>query len=149
MKVILIEDVEKLGVQGQIVDVKPGYARNYLIPKGLAWLYNESNLKRLEHQKKIWEVKNIKEREKARALKEKIEGMEIKIPAKVGEENLLYGSITSSQISKALEEKGILIDKRKILLEEPIKRAGFHEIRLKLHREVEATLKIEVVSEGQ
>ena len=75
MKVILIEDVEKLGVQGQIVDVKPGYARNYLIPKGLAWLCNESNLKKLEHQKKLWEVKNIKEKEKAQVLKEKIEGV--------------------------------------------------------------------------
>lgn len=147
MKVILIEDVEKLGAQGQIVDVKPGYARNYLIPKKLAWVYNESNLKRLEHQKKVWEVKNIKEKEKALSLKEKIETMEIKIPAKVGEENLLYGSITTAQISKALEEKGILLDKRKILLQEPIKRAGYHSINLKLHKDVEATLKIEVVSE--
>jgi large subunit ribosomal protein L9 len=147
MKVILIEDVEKLGVQGQIVDVKPGFARNYLIPKGLAWLYNNSNLKKLEHQKKLWEVKNIKEKEKAQSLKEKIESMEIKIPAKVGEENLLYGSITTSQIAKALEDKGILIDKRKIMMDEPIKRAGYHDIKLKLHRDVEATLKIEVVSE--
>jgi len=147
MKVILIEDVEKLGVQGQIVDVKPGFARNYLIPKGLAWLYNNSNLKKLEHQKKLWEVKNIKEKEKAQSLKEKIESMEIKIPAKVGEENLLYGSITTSQIAKVLEDKGILIDKRKIMMDEPIKRAGYHDIKLKLHRDVEATLKIEVVSE--
>lgn len=149
MKVILIEDVEKLGVQGQIVDVKPGFARNYLIPKGLAWLYNKSNLKRLEHQKKLWEVKNIKEKEKAQILKEKIETMEIKIPAKVGEENLLYGTITSAQISKVLEDKGILIDRRKILLDEPIKRAGYHDIKLKLHKEIEATLKLEVVSEEQ
>lgn len=147
MKVILIEDVEKLGAQGQIVDVKPGYARNYLIPKKLAWVYNESNLKRLEHQKKVWEVKNIKEKEKAENLKTKIETMEIKIPAKVGEENLLYGSITSAQISKTLEEKGVILDKRKILIQEPIKRAGYHDIKLKLHKDVEATLKIEVVSE--
>ncbi len=149
MKVILIEDVEKLGVQGQIVDVKPGFARNYLIPKGLAWLYNKSNLKRLEHQKKLWEVKNIKEKEKAQILKEKIETMEIKISAKVGEENLLYGTITSAQISKVLEDKGILIDRRKILLDEPIKRAGYHDIKLKLHKDIEATLKLEVVSEEQ
>lgn len=149
MKVILIEDVEKLGTQGQIVDVKPGFARNYLIPKKLAWIFNESNLKKLEHQKKVWEVKNIKEKEKAITLKEKVETLEIKIPAKVGEENLLYGSITSSQISNALEEKGILMDKRKILLDEPIKRAGYHDIKIKLHRDVEATLKIEVVSEAE
>lgn len=147
MKVILIEDVEKLGVQGQVVEVKPGFARNFLIPKKLAWLYNNSNLKKLEYQKKVWEVKNIKEKEKASSLKEKIETQELKIPAKIGEENLLYGSITSAQISKALEEKGIIIDKRKILLDEPIKRAGYHEIKLKLHSDVEATLKIEVVSE--
>lgn len=147
MKVILIEDVEKLGFRGDIVDVKPGYARNYLIPKGLAWICNKSNLKRLENQKRIWEVKSIKEKEKAISLKAKIEEMELKIPAKVGEENLLYGSITSIHIAQALETKGIILDKRKIILEEPIKRAGFHQIKLKLHREVEATLKIEVVSE--
>ncbi len=147
MKVILIEDVEKLGVQGQVVDVKPGFARNYLIPKKLAWVYNDSNLKRLEYQKKVWEVKNIKEKEKAEVLKEKINALELKIKAKVGEENLLYGSITSAQISQELEKEGILLDKRKIILEEPIKRAGFHEVKVKLHRDVEATLKVEVVSE--
>ncbi len=147
MKVILIEDVEKLGVQGQIVDVKPGFARNFLIPKKLAWIYNDSNLKKLEYQKKVWEVKNIKEKEKAEVLREKINLLELKIKAKVGEENLLYGSITPAQISQALEKEGILLDKRKIILEEPIKRAGFHEVKVKLHRDVEATLKIEVVSE--
>jgi large subunit ribosomal protein L9 len=147
MKIILVQDVDTLGVQGDTVVVKDGYARNFLIPRGFAWPATPGNLKRLEQERKIWDLKSIREKAKAEDLKKKLEALTITIAARVGEENLLYGSVTQQQIADALEQKGILIDKRRIQLEEPIKRAGAHEVTLKLHKEVEAVLKVEVVGE--
>ena len=147
MKIILVQDVETLGVQGDTVAVKDGYARNFLIPRGFAWPATPGNLKRLEQERKIWDLKSIREKTKAEDLKKKLEALSVTIAARVGEENLLYGSVTQQQIADALEQKGILVDKRKIHLAEPIKRAGAHEVTLKLHKEVEAVLKVEVVGE--
>ncbi len=147
MKIILTQDLDKLGAQGETVTVKNGYARNYLIPRGLAWPATSGNLRRLEQERRVWDLKSIREKGKAEELKKKIETLSVSITARVGEENLLYGSVTHQQIADALEQKGILVDKRKVHLEEPIKRAGSHAVTLKLHKEVEAVLKVEVVGE--
>jgi large subunit ribosomal protein L9 len=148
VKIILIQDHDKLGSQGDTVVVKDGYARNYLIPRGFAWPATPGNLHRLESERRVWDLKNIREKAKAEDLKKKIEALLLTLPARVGEENLLYGSVTPQQISDALEQKGILVDKRRIHMDEPIKRAGAHQVTLKLHKEVEAVLKIEVVGES-
>ena len=148
MKIILIQDIETLGVQGDTIAVKDGYARNFLIPRGFAWMATPGNLKRLDQERKVWDLKNIREKSKAEDLKKKLETLTVSISARVGEENLLYGSVTQQQIADALEQKGILVDKRKMHLVEPIKRAGSHEVTLKLHKEVEAILKVEVVGES-
>lgn len=148
MKIILIEDVDNLGRQGDVVEVKPGFARNFLFRRNLAWQATDGNLKRLANQKKVWEVRQLKEKEQAEQLKGILEGKLLKFEAKVGEEGHLYGSITTSDICEKLETLDVVIDRRKIILPDPIKRAGEHEVQVKLHREVEATLKVEVVSEG-
>jgi len=148
MKIILIQDIEAHGVQGDTIAVKDGYARNFLIPRGFAWMATPGNLKRLDQERKVWDLKNIREKSKAEDLKKKLETLTVSISARVGEENLLYGSVTQQQIADALEQKGILVDKRKMHLVEPIKRAGSHEVTLKLHKEVEAILKVEVVGES-
>ncbi len=148
MKIILLQDVEKLGVQGDTVTVKDGYARNFLIPRKLAWAATATNLRRLTHEKKVWDVKNIKEKEKAVSLKGRMEALSVSISARAGEENLLYGSITAQQIAEALEAKGVVIDKRKIHLDEPIKRIGMHDVKIKLHKDVDAVVKVEVVGEA-
>ena len=148
MKIILIEDMDQLGHQGDIIDVKPGYARNFLIPKGIAWEATKGNMKRLEQQKRVWEVRQLREKEQAEKLKEIIETKTVSFEAKVGDEGHLYGSITAADISTQLESMNILVDKRKIHLAEPIKREGKHEVTVKLHREVEATVNVEVVPEG-
>jgi len=148
MKIILLQDIEKLGAQGDTVTVKDGYARNYLIPRKLAWKASLPNVRRLEHDKKVWNVKDIKEKEKAVSMKGRLEVLAITLKARAGEENLLYGSITAQQIAEALEHKGIVIDRRKIHMDEPIKRVGTHDVRVKLHKDVDAIVKVEVVGEA-
>lgn len=148
MKIILIEDVEKLGHQGDIVEVKAGYARNYLIPKQLAWEATRGNMKRLEQQRKVWEVRQLKAKDQADKLKAVLEEKTLVFEARVGEEGHLYGSVTGSDIASRLKQRDIIVDKRRIGLDEPIKREGSHEVPVKLHRDVEAILKIEVVPEG-
>ena len=148
MKIILLQDVEKLGNQGDLITVKDGYARNFLIPRKLAWAASPSALRRLEHEKKVWDVKTLKEKEKAVILKAKLETLTLSLSARAGEENLLYGSITAQQIAEALEHKGILLDRRKIHLDEPIKRIGMHDVKIHLHKDVDAVVKVEVMGEA-
>jgi large subunit ribosomal protein L9 len=148
MKIILLQDVEKLGRQGDTVSVKAGYARNYLIPRKVAWAATATNLRRLGHEKKVWDVKDIKEKAKAVTLKGRVETLSVTITARAGEGDLLYGSVTAQQIADALEQKGVLIDRRKIHLEEPIKRIGMHDVKLHLHKDVDAVVKVEVVGEA-
>ncbi|HPR65113.1 MAG TPA: 50S ribosomal protein L9 [Thermoanaerobaculia bacterium] len=148
MKIILIEDFETLGHQGDVIDVKPGYARNFLIPKNLAWEATKGNMKRLEQQKKVWEVRLLRERDQAEKLKSQVEEKILTFEAKAGEEGHLYGSITASDIAEKFEAMHIIIDKRRIHLAEPIRRIGSHDVTVKLHRDVEALVKVEVKSEG-
>jgi len=149
MKVILKEDVKALGSMGDIVNVKDGYARNYLIPKKLAVPANEKNMKEFLHHKRMIERKLNKVKIQAEELKKKIEEIELTIKQKVGKSGKLFGSITSLVLEKELEKVGLNIDRKKILLQEPIKTLGNFKIKVKLHPEVIAELKVNVVAEEE
>jgi len=148
VKVILREDVAKLGEAGELVSVRPGYARNYLIPTGKAMVATSSRVKELEHHKRVIAEKVAKERKAREAERERIESIRLTIEAQVGEEGKLFGSVTAIQLAERLAEQGIEIDRRRIELAEPIKEAGEHEVSVRLHREVVATLRVEVVPAG-
>ncbi len=145
MRVILRTDIEKLGKLGDVVEVKRGYARNYLIPKRLAMLATPSNIKVFEQERKKLEEKLNAQRFKAKELAAKLEEQEIKIQVRVGEGDKLYGSVTSSNIVEILKEKGFDIDRKKIVLDKPIRSLGDYQIPVKLYPGVVATLNVSVV----
>lgn len=145
MKVILLEDIESLGSQGDVVEVKPGYARNYLIPKGKALEATSANLHRIEQIRRKAESVKLKTLNDAQRLAERLEGISITISRKAGENERLFGSVTSMDIQRALQQEGIDIDRKKIQLEEPIKSLGFYQVPVKLHPEVTAQVKLWVV----
>lgn len=147
MKVILKEDVKNLGTMGQIVNVADGYARNFLIPKGLAIEANPKNIKSMEHIKRTINEKAKKIKNSAQELADEISKMKLAIKAKAGEEGKLFGSVTAMDIAELLKSEGIEIDKKKIYLEEPIKRLGTYTIGIKVHPEISAQLNLEVVAE--
>ena len=144
MKLILKEDVENLGIIGAIVDVANGYGRNYLIPKNLAVEANPRNIKEFEHHKTSILFKARKVMTSAEDLASKISAMKITIEAQAGEEDKLFGSVTTKDIAEAISQQGIEVDKRKIHLDEPIKRLGEYEVSVKIHQDVSATVKVEV-----
>jgi large subunit ribosomal protein L9 len=144
MEVILREDVESLGRRGEVVKVKGGYGRNYLLPQGLAMPVTEANRSLIARERKAYEARMAKEKVECEGLAERLGSLRFIAPRKVGESDLLYGSVTSSDLAEFLAEKGIEIDKRKIQLEEPIKRLGDYEVKIKLHPEVVATVKVTV-----
>lgn len=145
MKVILKEDIESLGRMGDVVEVAPGYARNFLIPKKKALEATAKNLKTIEHQKKLLADQMKREKKEAEALAARINESSITIPVQVGEEEKLFGSVTNKDIGDALAKEGIEVDKHKILLEKPIKELGIFTIPIKLHPEVTANLKVWIV----
>jgi large subunit ribosomal protein L9 len=147
MKIILKEDIKKLGKMGQIVDVADGYARNYLVPKGLAVEASTKNVRSLEHEKKIIQEKARKHKDSAQDLASRISAMTLTIKAKAGEEEKLFGSVTTMDIAEALLTQGVEIEKKKIVLEEPIKRLGSYSVQIKLHPDVSVPLTIEVIQE--
>ncbi len=147
MKVILKEDVDRLGSMGDIVNVKPGFARNYLIPRNLAVEANPRNIKEFEHHKRVLQQKAERIKNAAQHLAEKISSSPVTIKVKAGEEDKLFGSVTTIDIEKALKEKGFEIDRKKIMLEEPIKRLGEYRVKIKLHRDVLAELTVQVEKE--
>lgn len=142
MKVILREDLPNLGEAGDVVEVKPGYARNYLIPNKLAMEATEGNLKTFKDIARALEARSEKEQEDAEDLSGKLAGVELTIRVEVGEEDQLYGSVTSQMIVDALEEKGFDIKRRHVLLKSPIKELGIFEVPIHLHREVEPTVRV-------
>jgi large subunit ribosomal protein L9 len=148
VEVILREDVDKLGHRGEIVKVAEGYGRNFLLPRGLAMAVNDANKAMVARERKAWEAKLAKEKAEFESLAQRIGTLRFIAPRKVGENDALYGSVTSGDIGEFLKSKGIEIDKRKVQLEEPIKKLGEHEVRIKLHPEVSATLKVLVSKEG-
>lgn len=147
MKVVLSQDVDNLGDRGQILNVAPGFARNYLIPKGLALEATPGNLRSLELRKKVWAARETREVGDAKALAERIAEIKLSISKKVGENNALYGSVTSSEIAELLEKKGIQVDRRKILLGEPIKAVGEFQVAIRIHRQVTAEVSVQVIPE--
>jgi len=147
MKVILKEDIPKLGRMGKTVDVKPGYGRNYLIPQGKAILATSKNLKALEHERMLIQRKADLLRKDAEGLAGKISGLTITLTRKVVEEDKLYGSVSVSDISQALEEAGVEIERKLIKLDEPIKSLGEFKVSIKMYHDVTAELTVQVVKE--
>lgn len=147
MKVLLQTDVESVGKAGQIVNVKDGFARNYLIPRKLAVIADERNVRVFEHLKRQTEQKIRKTRKQAEILKEKIESLTLTIPCKVGEEGKLFGSVTNIQIAEALKKEGINVDRKKIILENPLKVLGDYEAIAKLDGDITAKIRISLVKE--
>ena len=147
MQVILREEVKALGQMGTVVNVKEGYARNFLIPKGLAVEANVNNVKALEHEKRKIQERAKKLRTGAEGLAATISETTLTIKAKAGEEEKLFGSVTAMDIADALKVAGLEIDKKKIVLDEPIRRLGDYTVSVKIHSEVSAQLKIQVVPE--
>ncbi len=147
MKIILRRNFENLGNIGDAVDVKGGFARNYLIPHGIAYAATKGNMKALEEEKKQHAYREQKEELTAQKLGSKIENISVTIKANVGEDEKLFGSVTSQSISDALQEQGLIIDKRIIELDEPIKALGIYTVPVKLHTKVTAKLKVWVVRE--
>lgn len=142
MKVILQKDISSLGDAGDIREVADGYARNYLLPKRLVIPASESGKKIIEHQKRLIKLKKEKRKKKSEKILENLSGLELKINVKVGEEGKLFGSITSMDIAKKLHDNGFDIDKRKIVLESPIKQIGEYEIPVKLDEKLTANVKL-------
>jgi large subunit ribosomal protein L9 len=149
MKVILTADVEKIGSMGDIIEVKKGFARNFLMPRKLALEVNEHNRTLIEGKKKKHQKKLEMEKLSAMEQKQKIDGVSITIKKKSGENDVLFGSVTTAEIEKALEAKGISVEKKKIHLEEPIKRLGEFTAKIKLFKEVDAEIKIIVLKEDE
>jgi len=147
MKIILRQDVTNLGRMGEIVNVKDGYARNYLIPRELAFFATPGAMKAFEVENKKYLRKLESEKGLAEELAQKLSELQISIPMKVGEEDKLYGSVSPQMIAQELTDKGFEIDKRHILIDEPIKTLGVFDIKVKLHPEVLANLKVWVINE--
>jgi len=147
VEVILKKDVVDLGNAGELVHVKPGYARNYLIPQGLALLATEGNRRRFEEERRQIEQSAARERESARTLAVKIEEQSLTFRVRAGEEGKLFGSVTAADIAEQLADAGIEIDRRVVRLDEPIKELGVYDVPVRLHSEVEPHVKVWVVAE--
>jgi large subunit ribosomal protein L9 len=149
MKLILREDVYNLGKSGELVNVKDGYARNYLLPRNLGMLANAANVRQLEHEKQVIEARQKKLKGVSQELGKKLEGATVKISRKVGDQDKLFGSVTALDIAEVLAAQGLKIDRRLIHLPDPIKTAGQFDIEVRLHREVTAKIKVEVLADAQ
>ena len=145
MKVILLEDIKGVGKKGQLLNASDGHAKNFLIPRGLAVEATDGNLKELETKKRVEDKKKREELISAQELRKKLETQVIKIQVKSGENGKIFGSVTNKEIAQAFgEQTGFKIDKKKVLLDEPIKMKGSHKVNLKIHPEVTAVLNIEI-----
>jgi len=149
VKIILIQDFESLGFEGDIVDVAKGYARNYLIPKGVAIEANKPNLKAMEMRKDKTMAKRMKDKETAEIAGEKVSQVTVTVRRKASEEGKLYGSVTNRDIAQGLEKEGIIVDRRKIIIDEAIRTLGESEVAIKLHPEVIAKIKVIVEREEE
>jgi large subunit ribosomal protein L9 len=148
MKLILREDVENLGRGGDVVDVKPGYGRNFLLPRGLAVTANTKNLREIEHQKAVATAKAVKLKAGADAIAKRLSETPVTLKRKVGEQDKLFGSVTALDIAEALAARGLEIDRRAIDLAEPIKTLGDFEVGVKLHHDVIGKAKVKVEAEA-
>lgn len=149
MKVILIDEIRGLGSRGDVVTVKDGYARNFLLPKQLAREATPGNLKTIEQERKKWALLADKEKIVAQKAADSVKGMKIVVRKRVGDHGNLFGSVTTNDIADALTAKGIEIDKRRIEMAHPIKSIGTHDVEVRLHRDVAAHIQVEVIPEGK
>jgi len=147
-QVLLREDIDNLGARGEVVRVKAGYARNYLLPRRLAVEATASNVKQIEGERAALMKREAKERSTAEGQAEQLRNLTLKFERKVGEAGVLYGSVTSMDIAHALKEQGYEVDRRKIVLREPIKRFGNYTVPVRLHRDVTVELPVGVLGEG-
>ncbi|HHX03369.1 MAG TPA: 50S ribosomal protein L9 [Tissierellia bacterium] len=147
MKIILLENVQGLGSKGEVVEAKDGYARNFLVPRGLAVIATDSSLREAKHRQKSQAIRDEKELEDAKALKEKMEKETFVLSVKAGEEGRIFGSVTNMDIAEAVEAAGYKVDRKDILLDNPIKDVGSHSIEIRLHPEVHVWVKVEVNEE--
>lgn len=147
MEVILREDVQNLGVVGDVVKVKPGFARNYLLPRGLAVVADHRNIHVLEHQKRLVADKRERDRRQAQTVAQKLSSLRLTITARAGEEGKLFGSVTNIDIEKALADAGFIVERRRIRLEEPIKSIGEHTVPVHLQTGVDAQVTVAVEPE--
>jgi large subunit ribosomal protein L9 len=148
MEIILREHVEHLGKRGEIVKVSDGYARNYLLPRNLALPVTDGNKRHVERERKIMETREAQEKGQAEGIAARLTALDIAIARRVGDTDQLYGSVTTADVAEFLKAKGFEIDRRKLILAEPIKAIGEYTVPLKLHREVTVPLKVRVVKEG-
>lgn len=146
VQVILSEDVPNLGDAGELVSVKPGFARNYLLPLGKAVAATEASVRELEHKKRVIAEKVARERKQLEGEKARYEGQVVEIAAQAGEEGRLFGSVTAAMIAEKLAERGLAVDRRRIALADPIKEVGEHPVVVKLHREIQATITVKVTA---
>jgi large subunit ribosomal protein L9 len=147
MEVILKEDVANVGKIGEVVRVRDGYARNYLLPRGLVLLANKKNLKTFEHHKKVVADQKQKITREAQSVGQSINAVSLTIRMRVGEEGKLFGSVTNIQIEKALKAQGLIVDRRKIQLEEPIKVTGDYDVPIRMTADLTVPLKVSVIPE--
>ena len=145
MQVILRDDLENLGKSGEVVNVKPGYARNYLLPRGLAIKATAGDITRVEHEKRVIAARTAKMAKAAQAEADSLSKVRVTIERAVGEEDKLYGSVTTRDIAEALREKGVTVDSKKIHLDEPLKAHGDFDVAAKLGRGVNASIKVTIV----
>jgi large subunit ribosomal protein L9 len=148
MKVILTEEIRGLGTRGDVVTVKDGYARNFLLPKNLAREATPGNLKQIEHERRKWALLAQQEKDAAQKAADSVKGIKIQIEKRVGEHGQLFGSVTANEIADALEARGINVDKRRIELAHPIKNIGVHDVEVRLHKDVSAHIQVEVQAQG-
>src|SRR5229473_1244867 len=148
MEIILQEDVENLGQIGDVIKVRDGYARNYLLPRSLALEANRRNLRVLEHQKRLVAAKKERALSQAQTLSAQLAALNVVVPARAGEENRLFGSVTNLDIEKALKAQGVEVDRRKILLAEPIKQLGTYTVPIQLSGGVRGNVSVQVVRES-
>lgn len=147
MKIILLTDQRNLGKRGETVQVKPGYGRNFLLPQGIALEATPSNVKLFEQQRKKIDARLAKEKEVAQEYANRLAGVQVTIPKRVGETGTLYGSVTAGDVAEALEAKGFTVDRRQIDLEGGIKTLGDHPVRIEIHSDVRPEITVSVVAE--
>lgn len=149
MKVVLRDDVEKLGTKGDLVEVSDGYARNYLVPKGLAIAATRGSVKQAEAMRRNREARSVRDSEAAHAVAQQLAGRTIEVSARAGEGGKLFGSVTAADVAEAIEaQTGVEIDRRKLVLDEPLKELGTVEVALRLHADVVVTIPVAVVAAG-
>jgi len=146
MQLILREDVENVGKMGDVVNVRDGFGRNYLIPRGLAVAATGRNVHQMEHEKKVIERQDVRRQQDAQAFKAKIEALSLTIAKNTGEDDKVFGAVTNREVAEALHEQGVEMDRKQIILEQPIKALGVYTVEIRLTREVKANLKVWVVA---